>query len=109
MAQATSLSSTGVSLAIILNPVLRATTIQYSVASGSSGNALIQYTLDDPTLFGAAAPTWATLSSAIISSAADLAGGVVYSMLSPLGGLRLSSTATVTGTITLKSLQTVTG
>jgi hypothetical protein len=52
--------------------------------------------------------TWANLSSAIISSNAD-GVGVIYTVLSPLGGLRLSTATAVAGTITLKSLQSVTG
>jgi hypothetical protein len=33
----------------------------------------------------------------------------MYTVLSPLGGLRISSSGTISGTITLKSLQSVTG
>lgn len=110
MAQSTTLSSLGTSTPIILNPVFKTTTVQVTVVSASSGNFLVQYTLDDPTTTPAPTVTWANLSSAIISSNADAAGGVLYTVLSPLGGLRLSSTATVTGgAITLKSLQAVTG
>jgi|SRR5882672_10955717 len=108
MAQTTTLSSLGVSTAITLNPVPKSTTIQVTVASGSSGaNIFAQYTLDDPTVPGTTL-VWANLSSAIISSNADLNIGATYTMLSPLGGLRLSSTTTVTGAVTLKALQSVT-
>lgn len=105
MAQSTTLSSAGVSAAITLNTVPKTTTVQVTVASGSSGaNIFAQYTLDDT-----GTQVWANLSSAIVSSNADLSGtGATYTMLSPIAGLRLSSTTTVTGTITLKSLQSIT-
>ena len=103
MAQSTVLSSLGTSIPTVLDPVPRSTTLQVTVASGSSGaNIFAQYTLD------VVAPlTWAAISSAIISSNADLLGGVTYTMLSPVAGLRLSSTTAVTGAVTLKSLQSV--
>lgn len=109
-AQATTLSSLGVSTPIMLNPVFKTTTIQITASSGSSGsNIFAQYTLDDPTSTPAPTISWANLSSAIAtSSGIDLAGGVLYTVLSPLGGLRLSSTTAVSGTITLKALQSVT-
>ena len=103
MAQVTIISSLGTSVPAVLDPVPKSTTLQITVASGSSGaNIFAQYTLD------VVAPlTWASISSAIISSNADLLGGVTYTMLSPVAGLRLSSTTTVTGAVTLKALQSV--
>ena len=103
MAQVTIISSLGTSVPATLDPVPKSTTLQITVASGSSGaNIFAQYTLD------VVAPlTWASISSAIISSNADLLGGVTYTMLSPVAGLRLSSTTTVTGAVTLKALQSV--
>jgi len=115
-ASVTTLSSAGVSPGVLFNPVPKSTTIQVTVASGSSGSAtFVQYTLDDPTVPGTTI-TWANLSSAIVSSNTDAvgsgssvgSGGVTYTMLSPIGGLRLSSSGTVTGTVTLKALQSVT-
>ena len=107
-AQTTTLSSVGVSAAIILNPVLKTTTIQVTGASGSSGaGVFVQYTLDDPTTTPAPTVAWANLSSAIAN--ADTAGGAIYTVLSPLGGLRLSSTTSILGAITVKALQSVTG
>lgn len=104
MAQTTTLSSLGTSTPISLDPVPKSTTIQITIASGSSGaNIFAQYTLDT-----VAPVTWAALSSAIISSNDLLVAGVTYTMLSPIAGLRLSSTTTVTGTVTLKALQAVT-
>ncbi len=113
MAQTTALSSLGTATAIILDPKLKTTTVQVTVASGSSGsNIFVQYTLDDPTTTPAPTVTWANLSSAIVSSNADGGNGgigALYTVLSPLGGLRLASTTTVTGTVTLKTLQSVSG
>ena len=104
MAQTTTLSSLGTSIPISLDPVPKSTTIQITIASGSSGsNIFAQYTLDT-----VAPVTWAALSSAIISSNDLLVAGVTYTMLSPIAGLRLSSTTTVTGAVTLKALQAVT-
>lgn len=103
MAQVTTLSSLGVSTPIMLNPVSKTTTVQITVASGATGPTIAQYTLDD----GTGTVVWANLSSTILSSVAD-PGGAIYTVLSPLGGLRLNSSATVSGTITLKALQSVT-
>jgi hypothetical protein len=103
MAQVTILSSLGTSTTVGMDPVPKSTTIQITVASGSSGsNIFAQYTLDTVSPL-----TWAAISSAIISSNADLLGGVTYTMLSPIAGLRLSSTTAVTGAVTLKALQSV--
>lgn len=113
MAFVTTLSSLGTSVPIMLNPIPKATTIQITVASGSSGagGIVAQYTLDSPNAT-TLTQTWAALSSTILSSNADPtvagAGGVTYTMLSPIAGLRLASTGTVTGTVTLKALQAVT-
>lgn len=112
-AQSVTLSSAGVSPgSIILNPVLKTTSVQLTVTSGATGTNFIQYTLDDPTQPGGVTPVWANLSSAVASSAVDPAtgqSGIFYSVLTPLGGLRISSSTFTSGTITLKSLQAVTG
>jgi len=110
MAQSTTLSSVGTSTPILLNPVYKTTTVQLSATSVSSAtNLTIQFTLDDPTTTPAPTVTWADLSSAIaVSSAATLSGGLIYTVLSPLGGLRLNSSA-ISGTFTLKALQSITG
>jgi hypothetical protein len=96
---------------IMLNPVLKATSVQLTVTTGSSATNFVQYTLDDPTQPGGVTAVWANLSSAIASSAVDPAGGsgILYSVLTPIGGLRISSSTYTSGTITLKSLQAVTG
>src|SRR5260370_902302 len=102
MAFLTHLSSLGTSPPALLDPVPKSTTVQIPVAAGASGsNILAQYTLD-----ATGTPIWAALSSAIVSSNAD-GVGVTYTMLSPIAGLRLSSTAAVTGSVTLKALQSI--
>jgi len=106
MAQVTTLSSVGVSGAIVLNPTAKATTVQLTVSATSSGNLYIQYTLDDPSTTPAPTMTWAMLSSNLTSSNVE-GVGVTYTVLSPLGGLRISSTAVTTTTVTLKALQAV--
>jgi len=104
MAQVTILSSLGTSVPASLDPVPNPRRSRSRWPSGSSGaNIFAQYTLD---VVGPA--VWASISSAIISSNADLLGGVTYTMLSPIAGLRLSSTTTVTGAVTLKALQSIT-
>ena len=105
----TSLSSAGTSDAIVLDPVKKSTTIQYTISAGSSGSAFIQYTLDRADDPATSAVTWAALSSAMVSSAADAAGGVMYTVLSPLGGLRINSTSATSAVMTLKALQAVSG
>jgi len=110
-AQSTTLSSAGVSAPIILNPVFKTTTIQVTGTANSSVTALVvEFTLDDPTTTPPPTISWATLSSAIATSSnAGISGGVIYTVLSPLGGLRLNATSSASGLITLKALQSVTG
>jgi|SRR6516164_5927937 hypothetical protein len=116
----TTLSSVGTSPAIILDPVKRTTSVQLTVTSGSCGTFGVQYTLDDPSSFGATGATgaagtatWAALSTsiAIVSSTTlEPVGGLTWTVLSPLGGLRLFSSALGGGvTYTLKALQSVLG
>ena len=109
MAQSTTLSSAGISTPIILDPKLKTTTLQFTVSTGATATGvLVQFTLDDPTTTPSPTISWAALSSALASSVADPTG-VIYTVLSPMGGLRISSSTTVVGTLTLKSLQSVTG
>ena len=108
MAQVTTLSSVGTSTPIILNPTAKTTTVMLTVTATSSANLYIQGTLDDPSTTPAPTITWAAISSNISSSAAEGAVGVMYTIVSPLGGVRLNSTAVTTTTLTLKALQSVT-
>jgi len=112
MAQFTTLTSCANSVAIILDPKLKTTTMTVTVSTGATGSqGFVQVTLDDPTSTPSPTITWANVSSAISSSASD-GVGVIYTMLSPVGGVRYSligSTQTVAGTVTLKALQSFTG
>lgn len=112
MAQTITLSSSGASTAIDLNPSFKETVMQYTVTSGSSGSCFIQATVDDPNT--GVSVVWGNLSSQINSSGVD-GLGATFSVLSPLSGVRLfgvttSSSGGVTQTTaTLKVLQAVTG
>ncbi len=112
MAQSITLTSCSASTAIILDPKMKTTTMTVTVSTGATGSqGFVQVTLDDPTTTPPPTVTWANVSSAISSSAND-GVGTIYTMLSPVGGLRYSligSTQTVAGTVTLKVLQSITG
>jgi len=106
MAQVVTLSSAGTAT-IILNSLMRATSV--IVTFPSSGTVSVEASLDDPTIFGGPATTWALLSSAaqIISSNTTI--GLAYTVSSPLGGVRLNcSSNSGGGTFTLKALQAIT-
>ena len=112
MAQTVSASSAGNSDPIYLNPVSKSTTLSLTVNSGSSGLTTIQGTLDDPTAIPAPTIAWFAISSSIVSSGID-GVGAMYTVLSPLGGVRLATAISSTGgayttTGTLKALQSVT-
>lgn len=118
-AQSVTISSTGVSAALYLNPIFKETVIQVtqasSIASGtSSGTSFVQFTLDDPSVTPPPSVTWANLSSAINSSSIDGGIGQTLAVLSPLGGLRMSvqsstTSGVVNASLTLKAIQSVTG
>ncbi len=97
---------------IVLNPVSKSTTITLNTvfASTTAGTIRVEYSLDDPTIPGGPATTWALLSSAaaITSSLSD---GLSWTVLSPIGQVRLNSTGGSTAGVsvyTLKALQSVT-
>jgi len=108
MAQSVSLSSAGTAT-LILNPVARSTTVVMTTTAGSSNAAItIEGTLGDPTIVGGPALAWGTISSGagMLSSAT---GNLFYTILSPLGGVRLNSTANSSlPSFTLQALQSVT-
>lgn len=107
MAQVTSLSTTGTA-AIILNPVPRTTSVVLTVTSGSSGGVItVEATLDDPSTTPAPTLTWAPISSGSAMLSSNVTG-YLYTVLSPIGGVRLNSTAIGNATFTLKTLQSVT-
>lgn len=109
MAQTVTLSSVGTAT-MVLNPVAKSTTVLFSASIASSlTTAIVEMSLDDPTIPGGPSATWAALSSAILGSSVAVAAAT-YTVSSPVGMLRINST-TVTAssaTWTLKALQSVT-
>lgn len=112
MAQVATLSSAGTAT-IILNPLAKATTVMLTASIASSNTAAqIEMSLDDPTIPGGPALTWGLLSSAsgMVGSSANAAGlSAVYTVLSPIGAVRINSSATAasSNTWTLKALQSI--
>lgn len=109
MAQSVTLSSAGTAT-IMLNPVAKSTTVMLTQTLGSS-QAVVQLdlTLDDPTAPGGPTLTWALLSSAAAMGSSLTGAGLVYTMLSPIGGVRINSSTLAGGAVfTLKALQSVT-
>lgn len=110
----TTLSSVGVS-----NPVnvdwmgAKFTTVVVTLGSTTlSADFTIQFTLDD--LQNSSSPTWLTFGSSTGSatthfSSANADGGVVLGLAYPIAGLRLSSTAISSSSLTMKVLQGVGG
>lgn len=109
MAQSVTLSSIGVSNNLILDWIAaRATTARLTLGSTTmTVNASVQATLDSSMATGNA-PSWFTVSTVAITSAfAD--AGYLLTFLTPLAGLRISSTAISSSSLTLAALQNVGG
>lgn len=104
------LASTNGSASMILNPTAKATTVQLQLAAASTGAVTLNLTLQDPSALGSPTAIWTLLSSgaAMTTSAVFANGGLVYTVLSPIGGLQVVSTNN-NGTIYLSALQSVTG
>ena len=110
----TTLSSVGVS-----NPVnidwmgAKFATVAVSLGSTTlSADFTIQFTLDDLQL--SSSPTWITFGSSTGSvathfSSANADAGVVMGIAYPIAGLRISSTAISSSSLTMKVLQGVGG
>lgn len=106
----TTLSSVGVSNPVNLNwrgskPVTALVTLG---STTMTADFTIQYTLDDLQL--SSSPVWISLGSSIGSSAthfssANADAGVTAGFVYPIAGLRLSSTALSSSSLTLKALQ----
>lgn len=110
MAQTVTLSSVGTAT-IILDPIPRTTSVQISASVASSlTTCLVEVTLDTPGTTPAPTIAWTALSTAILGSSVVVAGAF-YTVLAPIGGVRInSSTVTASSaTWTLKTLQSVTG
>jgi len=106
---ATLSSSTGTAI-IPLNPLAKSTTVLFTVGtSGSTGAVQIDMSLDDPSQLGAGTATWAVMSSGAAMLSSNITTGLVYTVLSPVGMVRINSTANNTSnTFTLKALQSIT-
>lgn len=111
-----STSATGAaSGTMVLNPVSKSTTVILTATTNSTtaGTVNVDYSVDDPTILGGPTTTWALLSSAaaITSSQVEITP-LSWTVLSPIGQLRIRSTSGSTGTgpavYTLKALQSVT-
>lgn len=106
----TTLSSVGVSNPVNLDwrgskPITIAVTLG---STTMTTDFTVQFTLDDLQL--SSSPSWLAISSAVGSSAthfssANADASVVMSLLNPVAGLRISSTAISSSTITMKVLQ----
>lgn len=112
MAQSATLGSgvTGTS-AIILDPTAKTTTVGVSVSGGTSNASVtVEMTLDDPTAVPLGGPSvaWFTLSSGV-AMASSAFTNLVYTVLSPIGGVRLNSTQNSSlASFTLRALQSET-
>ena len=110
MALSATLSSSAGTSVLVLNPNAKSTTVLLTIGTaGSTGAVQIDMSLDDPTIPGGPASTWALLSSGAAMLSSNLGSGLVYTVLSPVGQVRINSTANNTAnTFTLKALQSVT-
>ena len=99
---------------LAVNPVARSTTVILSAAvtSSTAGTGYVEYSLDDPSIPGGPAMTWALLSSATaLLSSVISAAPYSWTILSPIGALRVNSTGGSTGGVTvftMKALQSIT-
>ena len=107
-------SATGVAATtgvIVLNPVSKSTSLMLTTVIGATLQTVqVEYSLDDPTQLGGPTATWALLSSAT-GIASSQSNGLSWTVLSPIGQVRINSTSGSTGTAsvyTLKALQSVT-
>lgn len=100
------LSSAGTSTQINLDPTAKATAVILSVTGASNSDLTVQGSMWVPGSAGTAG--WAAVSSHITSSIGSFADGVYLSLLSPVAGLRLSSTTWAAGSVTMQIIQSVT-
>lgn len=108
MAQSVTLSSVGVTAGIGLNPVSKTTIAQITFTATGTSDLTLQATLDD--FQTSSSPVWGNVSTTHFSSL-NFADGVFITLLSPVAGLRLSSSTWSGGTAptaVLKVLQAVT-
>lgn len=110
MATSVTLSSVGVSSAINLDwrtsgPITALVTL---ASTTMTTDFTVQFTIDDVQL--GQTPTWVSLGSSIGSSATHFSSAnadapIVLGFIYPVAGLRLSSTAISSSSLTLKAIQ----
>jgi hypothetical protein len=101
------LSSVGTS-AMVLDPNAKSTTLILTISSSAVGACNVDISLDDPSTTPAPTLTWAVASSgANMTSSVVFDTGLIYTILSPVGGARIRSSV-IANVITLKALQSVT-
>lgn len=105
MAQSVTLSSVGTSL-LVLDYVGAKTTTVFVTATSTTGtvDATVEYTLNSSAR--GEAPIWAAASSIHFSSATVSSSPFVMTFLTPIAGLRISSTAVSSGGMRITALQT---
>lgn len=112
MAMSATITSTGGTATIPLNPVAKSTIVQLTATSCSSGTVTVQFSLDDVSLYGGPTATWSLLSSvASMTSSLISTANLSWTILSPIGAVRMTSTQwdnSTASTLTLKALQSVT-
>lgn len=110
MAQAaTQASGSIVPAVLVLNPVAKSTTVILSVITGTSNYTVqVDASLDDPSILGGPTTQWALLSSAA-TMLSSITGSLIYTVLSPIAQVRISSTQNSSlGTATIRALQSIT-
>lgn len=97
--------------AMVLDPTKRSTTAVLTSVFGSTGSTVqVEFSLDDPSIPGGPASTWALLSSAGAMASSQV-NGLSWTVLSPIAQLRINSTSLSSApytVFTLKALQSVT-
>jgi hypothetical protein len=109
MAASVTLSSVGVSAALILDYIgAKTTTARLTLGSTTmTVNAIIQATLDSSMATGSSPNWWIASTLAISSALADTGYGLTFE--TPIAGLRISSTAISSSSVTLTALQNAGG
>jgi hypothetical protein len=100
------LSSVGVTAPLMLDPTAKVTTVIVSIANTSAADLTVQGTVWSPGSNGT--QQWAAVSSHFSTTGAALPDGAFLSVLAPIAGLRLSSTALTGGSATMQVIQAIT-
>src|SRR6516225_10726346 len=103
MAMYVTLSSAGASPALACTGLAKTTMVQVTQSSNTATiDFTIQCTMDD--LARTPSPSWSNISTTHYSTAYQI-DGITVTLLSPVAGVRLSSTGWSAGPATLKMLQ----